>query len=404
MDGIQFQQVLFQAKFQIVPLRNVCRAFNSSSFQKGHYVGTLQSAIDEFSNKNDQRHLSTASALEQNKSEKISADSHEEYESHIIYAGLYEDAECSAKVCAHISDKEIDRRKKIGLANKGRTPWNKGRKHSEETRKRIKQRTIEALSDPKVRKKMSESPRSHSDRSRERISFGLKKIWEKRLKRRRLQENCYLMWTKSIAEAARIGDCDQEELEWHSYEKMKSDLLAEHLQWKAEKERAKEVAKIKAEMYVKVRAENAARLAQKRLEKQEREKARVMKALARKKSENKKLKMALSKGLKLKARLTKFHNHKKESGSSVISPRGMATDTCTVTEELDIELIKIEKMRKEVSLAEQIRDSKNRKADLPSKEVHRIASSTPIKQKAGESYVILHSTRSSKHGIMDQLG
>ncbi|KAH0986559.1 hypothetical protein GBA52_013736, partial [Prunus armeniaca] len=46
-------------------------------------------------------------------------------------------------------EKERRRRKKIGLANKGRVPWNKGRKHSSETCERIKQRTIEALKDPK---------------------------------------------------------------------------------------------------------------------------------------------------------------------------------------------------------------------------------------------------------------
>ena len=67
---------------------------------------------------------------------------------------------------------EIQRRKKIGLANKGKVPWNKGRQHSPgmfqfyfsisfkffidiislhiETRERIRRRTIEAMSDPKV--------------------------------------------------------------------------------------------------------------------------------------------------------------------------------------------------------------------------------------------------------------
>ncbi|KAG6424468.1 hypothetical protein SASPL_114886 [Salvia splendens] len=48
---------------------------------------------------------------------------------------------------------------RIGHGNKGRVPWNKGRKHSEETRERISRKTKEALKDPKVRKKMSEAPR-----------------------------------------------------------------------------------------------------------------------------------------------------------------------------------------------------------------------------------------------------
>ncbi|KAK3198709.1 hypothetical protein Dsin_022124 [Dipteronia sinensis] len=47
--------------------------------------------------------------------------------------------------------KEMERRRKIGSANKGRVPWNKGIKHTAETRVRIKQRTIEALRDAKVK-------------------------------------------------------------------------------------------------------------------------------------------------------------------------------------------------------------------------------------------------------------
>lgn len=49
------------------------------------------------------------------------------------------------------NEKEMQRRRKIGLANKGKVPWNKGRKHSEETREIISQRTKEALRNPKVK-------------------------------------------------------------------------------------------------------------------------------------------------------------------------------------------------------------------------------------------------------------
>ncbi|KAL5054580.1 hypothetical protein RYX36_035262 [Vicia faba] len=48
-------------------------------------------------------------------------------------------------------EKEKTRRLKIGLANKGKVAWNKGRKHTAETRELIKIRTLEAMRDPKVK-------------------------------------------------------------------------------------------------------------------------------------------------------------------------------------------------------------------------------------------------------------
>ncbi|CAL1386325.1 unnamed protein product [Linum trigynum] len=44
-----------------------------------------------------------------------------------------------------------ERETKIDHGNKGKVPWNKGRKHSAETRELIRRRTIEALRDPQVK-------------------------------------------------------------------------------------------------------------------------------------------------------------------------------------------------------------------------------------------------------------
>ncbi|XWS10077.1 hypothetical protein CRYUN_Cryun39dG0044800 [Craigia yunnanensis] len=196
--------------------------------------------------------------------------------------------------------KEEQRRRKIGLANKGRVPWNKGRKHSAETRLRIKQRTIEALKDPKVRKKMTEHPRTHSDQSKARIGSSVRRVWDKRLKWKRLGEKFIISWLESIAETARKGGSDQPELEWDSYEKIKQEMAFEQLQWATEKAKGKEMAKVRAAT---AKAEKMARIAQKRKEQEEKEKARELKRKTQGKSK-KDEKVADFQGLKLKQRLT----------------------------------------------------------------------------------------------------
>merc|ERR1719420_457789 len=51
-------------------------------------------------------------------------------------------------------EREAARRKRISDANRGKVPWNKGRKHRPETLERIRQRTRAALQQPKVREKL----------------------------------------------------------------------------------------------------------------------------------------------------------------------------------------------------------------------------------------------------------
>ncbi|WOK97943.1 stress response protein NST1 [Canna indica] len=279
-----------------------------------------------------------------------------------IKVGISENTDVACRSTQDVSEKEIQRRLKIGSANRGRTPWNKGRKHSEETRELIKRRTIEALSDPKIRKKMSESPRYHSGLSKSRISFSLKKIWEQRRRHKRLQEKCYASWARAIAEAAKQGCHDQDELEWDSYEKIKADILSQQTKLIEGKTRAKQLARLRAERIARDRTEKVAKLAELRQQRKEKTEARKLEALSRKKSKDERKKIELSKGLKLKARLTKFHHRKRQMQSTC--PNFQLTEARPDLENWDIELIKNERVRRKVSLADQIKAVKNKKAEF----------------------------------------
>ncbi|ONK70022.1 uncharacterized protein A4U43_C05F29430 [Asparagus officinalis] len=367
VDDIKFKRITGQSKFLILPVRNAYHTFiTACSWTKGHSDGTLHLVIDDHDLLSK---LNVQSSPKKIEGKDVLANNIEEYQVPGIDVDQRDEAggsSSSGKNIVNICESEMERRKKIGLANKGRIPWNKGRTHSKETRDRISKRTIEALSDPKVRKRMSECPRSHSDQSKGRISSALRKIWEKRLQQKKLQENCYLSWARSIAEAAKEGYPGQEKLEWDSYERMKSTIISQYLQQKAERARAKEIAKLKAEKAAKIRAENAARHAQLRKEREEKAKVREMKALARKKSEEMKMKMALSKGLKLRTRFSKVHHPKKNLGTSSSIQSGIEVEHQPIVDNLDIDHIKLENMRQRISLADQIQAVKNRKGEFNS--------------------------------------
>jgi len=140
-----------------------------------------------------------------------------------------------------LSKKEIERRRKIGAANKGQVPWTKGKKWSEEHKKLISQRTTEALRDPKVRKKMGHH-QQHRQASKDKISAALRKIWERRILSVRSRQKVMQIWSDSIAEAAKRGDYSQDKLDWDSYERIKSEMISMFL-WN--KERGHTIKKLK---------------------------------------------------------------------------------------------------------------------------------------------------------------
>eukprot|EP01018_Ginkgo_biloba_P028014 Gb_24726 [translate_table: standard] len=133
------------------------------------------------------------------------------------------------------------RRLKISKANKGKIPWNKGRKHSPETLARIRERTRQAMQDPKVKKKLINCAHPQSEETRAKISMSVSRVFKERRKKKMLQEMCFLDWQESIAEAARIGGDGETELQWGDYEILKDKLHQEWLQVVAmEKAMAKE--------------------------------------------------------------------------------------------------------------------------------------------------------------------
>ncbi|KAL9235530.1 hypothetical protein vseg_010281 [Gypsophila vaccaria] len=128
-----------------------------------------------------------------------------------------------------IDERERLRRLRISKANRGNTPWNKGRKHSPETLRRIKERTRLAMQSPKVKKKLATMGHVQSPETREKIAVGVRLGWQKRRERLMIQETCLCDWQNLIAEAARGGFQDEEELQWDSYAIMSKQLEQEWL-------------------------------------------------------------------------------------------------------------------------------------------------------------------------------
>lgn len=169
----------------------------------------------------------------------------------------------------------------------------------------------------------------HRQVSKDKISAALRKIWERRIVSVNSRQKVLRIWSNNIAEAAKEGDHNQDKLDWDSYDKIKSEMICMFL-WNKERERI--IKKLKKAV---------AKMVAKKLQAAERRKlqSRGTKILARgtkiqargtKKSKPEKLvlqksdaqptQVVVSTRPKLKERLTKWHERKKEL-ETVISLR-----------------------------------------------------------------------------------
>ncbi|KAL5230884.1 hypothetical protein ABZP36_029660 [Zizania latifolia] len=129
-----------------------------------------------------------------------------------------------------LHERERLRRLRISQANKGNTPWNKGRKHSPETLQRIRERTRIAMQDPKVKKKLMNLGHAQSKETRIKISMGVRRGWNLRLQKLMIQDGCFVEWRDMIADAARKGFAGGMSLQWNSYKILSEQMRQEWLE------------------------------------------------------------------------------------------------------------------------------------------------------------------------------
>ncbi|KAG0597980.1 hypothetical protein M758_12G035000 [Ceratodon purpureus] len=129
-----------------------------------------------------------------------------------------------------VNSKENLRRERISHSNKGKVPWNKGRRHSPETIKKIKERTKLAMRNPEIRDKLRQCGKNQSKETKAKIRKKMVGFWESKRLIKQAQDFYVCNWKQVIAEAARVGGPEDEEYEWDSYKNIKEQYRLEELQ------------------------------------------------------------------------------------------------------------------------------------------------------------------------------
>lgn len=137
-----------------------------------------------------------------------------------------------------------------------------------------------------------------SDQVKTKISTSLRRLWGERRKRKHAKEKLFNSWAEYIAEAARKGGVNEDELDWDSYGKMKREIALRNLEHAIERAKAKEEKRSRAGRKAQKRAKRV-RVNQ-RLAEREHKEAPIKRP--RKKNQNPN---EVEEELNLKTRLTK---------------------------------------------------------------------------------------------------
>ena len=158
---------------------------------------------------------------------------------------------------------ELDRRAKIGAANKGKSAWNKGRHHSPETIAKIKANTARAMRDPEVKRRMREAAAKtfHSATTKMKIRRTVRDTAHRKMEARNLAKSQSLGPRRGKVGIVSIGTYARRV---SSVQRLSFGVWGKHAMEEAERRRKLELRALKKiEREEKKRAAREARLAEK---------------------------------------------------------------------------------------------------------------------------------------------